>query len=141
MRPAKTRKAATLSQGDYRLLAEFRYLLRRFLSFSETAARAARTTPRQHQALLAIRGSDGPIATGVLAERLAIRVHSAVELGDRLEAAGLVRRAADKRDRRRMLWSLTPKGERLLEKLSLAHRNELKRLAPLLTAMAEHFQK
>jgi DNA-binding MarR family transcriptional regulator len=130
-----------LAQDDYRLLAEFRHLLRHFLSFSEAAARAAGMTPRQHQALLAIRGSGGPMATSLLAQRLALRVHSTVELAKRLEAAGLLRRASDPADRRRVLLRLTAKGERLLEKLSLAHRDELARMAPLLKLLAERFEK
>ena len=81
---------------EYRTLSEFRYLIRRFLEFSQIAAAAAGLTSRQHQALLAIKGfpRDGEPTVGELAERLRIRHHSMVELVDRLGAAGLVRRAA-----------------------------------------------
>ena len=121
-----------LVDADYRHLAEFRYFLRLFLSFSEGAARAASLSPQQHQALLAIRGFGGKLTVGELAERLAIKPHSAVGMTDRLVEAGLVARQASARDRRQVVLRLTAAGTRKLAKLSKAHREELKRLAPLL---------
>ncbi len=120
-----------LSDGDYEALAEFRYALRRFLGFSEQAARKAGQSPAQHQALLAARGFPGPecITIGELAERLQIRPHSAVELVDRMELQGLVRREHEAGDRRRVQVILTGKGEAVLESLSEAHKAELARLA------------
>lgn len=135
------RRTSSLTEADYRLIAQFRFLLRRFLSFSEAAARATGLMPQQHQALLAIRGGGGTLATGELSDWLAIRVHSAAELAGRLEAAGLIRRDPDPADRRRMLLRLTPKGTRLLETLTLAHRDELAGMAPLLAELTQHFQK
>src|SRR4029077_9856842 len=72
----------TLTAADYRTLAELRYLLRRFASFSEAAPRGPALTSQQHQALLAIKGSPGRerLAVGELAERLQLRHHSAVGL-------------------------------------------------------------
>ncbi len=89
-------------QYDYQALAEFRYEIRRFLNFSERLVRAAGIEPQQHQALLAIKGLPAHrIATiGVLAERLLIQHHSAVELVNRLEANGMLRRARGEVDRR-----------------------------------------
>jgi DNA-binding MarR family transcriptional regulator len=124
-----------LVDADYRHLAEFRYFLRLFLSFSEDAARAAALSPQQHQALLAIRGFGGKLTVGELAERLAIKPHSAVGMTDRLVEAGLVVRQASTRDRRQVVLRLTPAGMRKLAKLSKAHREELKRLAPLLAPL------
>jgi DNA-binding MarR family transcriptional regulator len=119
-----------LTHGDYRLLAEFRAQLRQFLLFSESAARKAGLQPRHHQALLAIKGfADATV--GDLAARLGIRPHSAAELVNRLVAAGLVRRVTDTMDRRRVHLVLTRMAERRLEKLTLAHRAELPRLAKL----------
>jgi DNA-binding MarR family transcriptional regulator len=119
-----------LTHGDYRTLAEFRSQLRQFLLFSESAARKAGLQPRHHQALLAIKGfADATV--GDLAARLGIRPHSAAELVNRLEAAGLVRRVTDTLDRRRIHLVLTQTAERQLEKLTLAHRAELRRLATL----------
>jgi DNA-binding MarR family transcriptional regulator len=130
-------RARPLADSDYARLAEFRYLLRHFLAFSEAAAEEAGLTPQQHQALLAIKGFPGSsraadAAIGELAERLGIRHHSAVGLVDRLAAKGLVRRHEGLVDRRRVLIALTPKAETLLAGLTLTHRDELRRLAPLL---------
>jgi DNA-binding MarR family transcriptional regulator len=129
------------TQHDYEVLAEFRAGLNRFLAFSEAAARKAGLMPRQHQALLAIKGFAGrePITTGQLADRLAIRHHSAVGLIDRLAGKGLIRRHTGTDDRRQVLLQLTPKAEALLARLSLAHRDELTRMAPLLRALLAHF--
>jgi DNA-binding MarR family transcriptional regulator len=129
--------AQRLTDSDYRQLAEFRYLLRRFLAFSETAAERTGLTAQQHQALLAIKGfpnrqGQDAIGVGALAERLGIRHHSAVGLIDRLASSGLVRRKRNEEDRRQVLIALTAKADALLARLSLAHRDELKRLAPTL---------
>jgi DNA-binding MarR family transcriptional regulator len=124
-----------LVDADYRHLAEFRYFLRQFLSFSEEAARAAALSPQQHQALLAIRGFGGKLTVGELAERLAIKPHSAVGMADRLVESGLVVRQPGSRDRRQVMLRLTGAGQRKLAKLSKSHREELKRLAPLLKAL------
>lgn len=119
---------------DYHALAAFRYEIRRFLNFSEQAARAARIEPHQHQALLAIKGLPaGRRATvGVLAERLQIQHHTTVELANRLERKGLIRRSRDRVDRREVLLGLTPRGERLLKNLTVAHRAELRSAGPKL---------
>jgi DNA-binding MarR family transcriptional regulator len=122
---------------DYRLLAEFRRVLRQFLAFSETAARDAGLTPQQHQALLAIQGfeEERRPTVGDLAKRLVIRHHSAVGLIDRLARDGLVVRRTDTQDRRRVTLALTKKAERLIAGLSAAHRDELRRLSPLLKTL------
>ncbi|MCF3947246.1 MarR family winged helix-turn-helix transcriptional regulator [Acidiphilium iwatense] len=129
----------TLSDHDYRTLAEFRYALRRFLSLSETAARSAGLTPRQHQALLAIKGADGaaPIGLGDLAERLALHHNSMVELADRLADSGLVSRIPDSTDRRRVRLALTPAGEEKLAALSAIHLEELRRMRPVLQRLID----
>ena len=119
-----------LRQRDYEALAAFRYAMRSFLAFSARAARAHRLTPQQHQAMLAVRGFPGPegATIGDLAERLAIRHHSAVGLMDRLAARGLAKRAVGAGDRRRVFVALTPAGMKLLDRLSGAHREELARV-------------
>lgn len=129
----RPRPASRLAKADYETLAEFRHLLRRFVAFSDAAAEAAGLRPQQHQALLVIKGFAGRerITIGELAERLGIRHHSAVGLVDRLVARNLACRRADRMDRRQVEIALTPRAEALLTRLSLAHRGELTRLAPL----------
>jgi DNA-binding MarR family transcriptional regulator len=124
----------TLTLSDYEALAELRYQIRRFLSFSEQAARAAGLEPRQHQLLLGLKGLPAKArpTIGELAERLQIQHHSAVELVNRLAAAGYIRRARAGEDRREVLLSLTPRGEKVLRKLSLHHRAELRSAGPAL---------
>jgi len=132
-----------LSKSDYERLAQFRYLVRSFLAFSDTAARRAGLTARQHQALLAIKGypERQRVSVGELAERLGLRHHSVVGLLDRLASHGLIRRQTSTGDRRQVLIELTPKAETMLEHLSRAHRAELKRLAPLLQPLLEQFRE
>lgn len=126
--------AGELSPDAYQLLAEFRFLLAQFLTFSARAAGSAGLAPRQHQALLAIKGYPGGshVTVGDLAQRLGIRDHSAVGLVNRLVDSGYLVRRTDMEDRRRALLVLTPKGERALAGLSATHREELRRIAPLL---------
>jgi DNA-binding MarR family transcriptional regulator len=113
---------------DFEVLAAFRYEIRRYINFSERAARAHGIEPHQHQALLAIKGlpSDVKATVGVLAERLQIQHHSAVELTDRLVTRGLIRRSRSQADRREVLLVLTRKGEKIVWELSLPHRAELR---------------
>lgn len=113
---------------NYHALAEFRFEIRRFLHSSERIARAAGLEPQQHQALLAIKGLPAHRAAtvGLLAERLLVQHHSAVELVNRLEAKHLLRRTRRAADRRNVLLTLTRRGEKVLKQLALAHRAELK---------------
>lgn len=131
-----------LHQTDYQRLAEFRYHLRGFLKFSERAAAQMGLSAQQHQALLAIKGTPGGrVTVSILAERLGIRHNSAVELIDRLIANGLAERRQNPDDRREVLIDLTKRAERMLAKLSLAHRNEVSKLAPLLRQLLAPFEK
>ena len=133
------RRVRRLESRDYRMLADFRYALRRFLRFSEAAARQAGLTPQQHQLLLAIKGFPGGRAPtiGEIAERLGVRHHSAVELVQRLEEAGLLARAPDAQDRRRVHLLLAPRAEDHLAGLSESHLRELRRLRPILAELVE----
>ena len=117
-------------------LAEFRFALRRFLHFSEEAATRVGLTPQQHQLLLQIAGAPkGTVtAVGYLAERLALRNHSVVELGNRCEEAGLIVRTSDPENRRHVVLKMTAEGNRLLRKLSSDHARELNELGPQLAA-------
>lgn len=124
-----------ITRADYQSLSEFRYLLRCFVEFSQTAARGVGLTPRHHQALLAIKGfpEDRLVTIGDLAERLRIRHHSAVELVDRLCDAGLVVREQDENDQRRVVLMLTDQANDHLAELSAAHLDELSRIEPMLS--------
>ena len=125
-----------LTEDDYRALAAIRYALRRFIHFSEDAARSSGLTPQQHQALLAIRAARGAaMSIGELAEFLLVKPHSASELADRLAALGLVGRQPDTADRRVMKLHLSQAGEATLLSLSVPHRDELRRLRPLLSEL------
>ena len=134
-RPPRGGAGKGLTPQDYKRISEFRHLLRQFLSFSEAAARTAGLSPQQHQALLAIKGFSGALTIRELAARLAIRHNTAVELVGRLVTAGLLLRAREEEDRRKVLLRLTPKANALLEKLTRAHRDELRRLGPLMAPL------
>ncbi len=128
-----------LNKQEYESLSAFRYALRRFLRFSEEAAEAVGLTPQQHQALLAIKGFPGRerVTNGELAERLQVRHHSVVGLVNRLEAQGLIVREQGESDRREFYITLTPRGAELLERLTAAHQEELRRIAPQLGAILD----
>jgi len=126
--------AKILTPRDYESLADLRHYIRRFLHFSELAVRRLGLEPSQHQLMLALKGL--PPGTrpriGELAERLQIRHHSTVELVNRLATHGYVKRQKGENDRREVLVTLTPKGERVLRELSLHHRAELRKEGPAL---------
>jgi len=127
----------TLTDDDYRRLAELRHGLRGFLHWSGEQAKRAGLTPTQHQLLLAIRASDeerGPTVSDVAAILL-IRHHSAVELVDRAQDAGLIIRERDPDQQSMVRLSLTEHGAAMLESLSEVHLRELTQLAPTMRAL------
>ena len=128
-----------LTRGDFENLLAFRTSLRRFLHWSQTQARAAGLTPAQHQLLVAIKGHPGgqEPTIGDLAGYLLLRHHSAVELVDRAESAGLVERRPDPTDQRQVRLVLTAAGEERLEHLSAVHVEELARLGAALRSLTE----
>jgi DNA-binding MarR family transcriptional regulator len=113
---------------EYRALAELRYRIRKFVGEGDAVARAAGLEPQQYLILLALRGlPEGVEATiRALADRLALKHHSAVELIDRLEIHGYVRRSRSRDDRRRVLVALLPRGEKLLEQVARDRIGELR---------------
>jgi DNA-binding MarR family transcriptional regulator len=117
-----------ITTDEYRALAELRYRIRHFLREGDMVAQAAGLEPQQYLLLLTIRGlppaEEATIRT--LAERLALKHHSVVELIDRLETHGYVRRTRGREDRRRVLVSLLPRGERLLEQVARHRIGELR---------------
>ncbi len=64
------------------------------------------------------------------AEVLGLKHNSVVELADRCEKEGLLRRAADPADGRRVCLQVTARGRRVLDRLSQVHLRELYSLAP-----------
>jgi DNA-binding MarR family transcriptional regulator len=126
---------------NFEALADFRYAIRRYLNFSERNARKAGLEPQQYQALLAIKGlGELKSATiGVLAERLQIQHHSAVELMDRLEKRGMIRRQRSSSDRRKVVVELTKRGDAKLKRVSLPHRDELQTAGRKLLRALETF--
>lgn len=132
-----------LSQEDFTALLEFRAGLRRYLRWSERQAQEAGLTAAQHQLLLAIKGHGdrrGP-TIGDLAGYLLLRHHSAVELVDRAQDAGLVARRRDADDGRVIRVRLRPAGERVLATLTRLHVLELRRLAPVLQHLAAELEQ
>jgi DNA-binding MarR family transcriptional regulator len=138
--------AVALADADYRSLADFRLQIRRFLHFSEEAARSEGLEPQQHQFLLTVRAftgsrgdkrcdthgdTNGP-TVGEIAAHLLIRHHSAVGLADRLVERGLVERARGDGDRRQVRIRLTAQGENAIVRLSTTHRAVLLDTGPSL---------
>jgi DNA-binding MarR family transcriptional regulator len=128
-----------LTDEDYRRLAELRYGLRSFLHWSAEQAKRAGLTPTQHQLLLAVRASEqerGPTVSDIAAILL-IRHHSAVELVDRAQEAGLIVRERDPDQQSMVRLRLTAHGAAKLESLSELHLRELAQLAPTMRALLE----
>ena len=128
-----------ITKSHYESLAALRHALRRFLNFSQDAARQSGLTPQQHQALLAIKGFPGRDYASIteLAERLQLRHHSAVGLVDRLTRARLLHRTSSAADRRRVELRLTVRGEKVIEKLAAAHLEELRQFGPELDRLLD----
>ena len=125
-----------LTVTDYQALAEFRFQIRRFLHFSDEAVVGAGLERGQYQLMLAIKGLPPATRPRIrdIANRMLIQHHSAVELINRLEAGGYVRRERAEDDRREVLVQLTKKGERVLAELALHHHEEVQDAAPALVA-------
>lgn len=119
-----------LSKRQYEALSEFRYQLRRFLRFSEDAAKDEGITPLQYQLMLHLRGFPGRewATVGELAERLQMKHHGVVALLSRCEEVGLVRRQKSETDGRQVEVHLLPAGAERLERLAALHEAELRSL-------------
>jgi len=129
-------KTPRVTLSDQRALAAFRYELRRFVAFSEQAARAAGIEPQQHQLLLAVGGLPAGQRPNIrtLAERLCVQHHTTVALVDKLEERGLVRRERSSEDKREVLVRLSQAGAELLQQLSRQHRGQLQSVGPEMLA-------
>ena len=125
-----------ITTAEYRALAELRYRIRKFVGEGDAVARTAGLEPQQYLLLLAIRGLPDDVEATIraLADRLALKHHSAVELIDRLESHGYVRRTRSRDDRRRVLVTLLPRGEKLLEQVAHDRIGELRASGAALVA-------
>jgi len=103
---------------------------RRFLRWSQQQAEASGLTPAHYQLLLAVRGHADPTGSTMrdAAGHLLLRHHSVMELVDRAESAGLVRRRPDQQNQWSVRQGLTPVGSRRLAKLSAQHLEWLRRM-------------
>ena len=122
-----------LHSDDYDALASFRYAMRKFLSFSRRAlAEEAQLTTEQYEALLALKAFSGDTGLNIrdLSERLQVKHHTAVSLVDKLEALQLARRSQGTVDRRQVFVALTRAGARILAKVAVLHRRELRIRSP-----------
>ena len=134
---------SAIPDTEYRALAELRYRIRHFIQEGDAAAQRASLEPQQYLMLLAIRGlPHGAVATiRTLAERMALKHHSAVELIDRLESHRLVRRIRSPGDKREVRVSLLPQGSKLLDRVARERLSELKAsgmaLADAIAALVE----
>ena len=122
----------TVALSDYRVLAAFRFEIRKFLAFSEKAAREAGVEPQQHQLMLAVKGlpAEQRPTIRALAGRLCVEHHTTVALVDKLEARGFVTRERGRDDRREVFVHLTAPGLALLRRLSALHREQLIGVGP-----------
>ncbi|HWE64056.1 MAG TPA: MarR family transcriptional regulator [Chloroflexota bacterium] len=122
------RTDTTLTDEDYRVPADLRYALRRFLRVSERHARALGITPQQHLLLLAVRGHPAypRVTITEIAEHLQLRHNGASLLVERAVQRELLCRREDPTDRRRALVSLTEKGMHVLTEITRANRAELR---------------
>lgn len=133
-----TAPSSPVGDAEFARLLTFRTGLRRFLHWSEQQAKAAGLTGAQYQLLLAVRGHRGAPSVGEVADHLLLRHHSAVELVDRAERSGLVRRVPDEVDQRIVRLEVTDEGQARLHQLAAAHLEELSRLRPSFEQLWRH---
>jgi DNA-binding MarR family transcriptional regulator len=132
---SKKQPARPLTNQEYFALAEFRYQLRRYLRHMEENARSNGHHPQQYQLLLAIKGLPPPRVptVSILADRMQMNHNSLVELADRAEKRGLIRRVrSSPADRRQVSLAITHAGERVLKQQASASRYELLSIGPVL---------
>ena len=127
------------TRSDFERLLAFRVSLREFQRWSEEQAQKAGLTHVQHQLLVAVKGHPGKglPSVGDLAGYLLLRPHSMGELVSRAEAAGLVERSDDPGDGRVVRVGLTPRGDQIVRRLTIAHLDRLQNLATVLDDLVD----
>ncbi|HEX3094854.1 MAG TPA: MarR family winged helix-turn-helix transcriptional regulator [Candidatus Angelobacter sp.] len=140
---SKRKDKKKLSRPEYKALAEFRYQIRKYLRYMEEAARSYGYHPQQYQLLLAIEGlPDGKTPSiKTLAERMQLNHNSTVELVDRCEKRGLLRRTRESMNRREVTLAATPAGIRMMEDQASASRAELREIGPVLFASLQRLME
>jgi DNA-binding MarR family transcriptional regulator len=136
------RDSPDLTHSDFQRLAEFRFQLRRFLHFSNLAAEEAGLRPQQYQLLQCVSGMPDELEPTIahVAARMLLKHNSAVELVDRTIEQGLLKRAPDPIDQRRILLRVTLQGERVLASLAAHHLEELEHAGPELIRALRRIQ-
>src|SRR5947209_6876121 len=131
----KGKEHKPLNDAEYLALAEFRYQIRKYLRYMEDRAREMGHNPQQYQVLLAIKGlpKDKAPTISAIAERMQLNHNSMVELVDRCEERGLLRRARSASDRRQVILVITPEGEALMRQHAAAERQQLRTIGPILS--------
>lgn len=137
---SKEKPPKPLNDVEYTALAEFRHHIRKYLRFMEEKARAAGQSPQHYQLILAIKGlpRDANPTISALAERMQLNHNSMVELVDRCERRGLLRRARSGSDRRQVELQITGEGESMLRTLASAGREQLRATGPILAQAIQH---
>ncbi|HEV2990653.1 MAG TPA: MarR family transcriptional regulator [Candidatus Angelobacter sp.] len=131
----KGKEHKPLNDAEYLALAEFRYQIRKYMRHMEYRARQIGLNPQQYQVLLAIKGlpKEKSPTISAIAERMQLNHNSMVELVDRCEERGLLRRTRSISDRRQVALALTPEGEALMRQQAAAARQELRTIGPILS--------
>jgi DNA-binding MarR family transcriptional regulator len=134
-------KRFKLATSDYAQLASFRHALREFMRFSEAAAAKEGLTSQHYQAMLILRGwpDEQPVSINDLARQLLLKHNSAVGLVDRLAQERLVVRQASTVDRRKVELRLSSRGREVLARLAAMHREELRRIGPIMKRFFAEF--
>ena len=120
------------SRAEYEKLAEFRYHLARFLRSRKDAARAEGLQAQQYELLLSVAGlpPDAHPTVKEIARQLCLEHHTVVELADRLEKRGLLKRQSSAEDGRVVLLHLTRDGRATLNKIVRFSFAQLREEAP-----------
>ncbi len=88
-----------------------------FLALADRRLRDYRLSAGARQVLAVLDGEGGPLSPTVIADRLIITTASMTSLLDTLQRRGLVQRAPDVHDRRRVLVTITAEGSRVIRRL------------------------
>jgi DNA-binding MarR family transcriptional regulator len=112
--PTAPLAAAEGARADLRVLAAVRRIVRAVQAYSRQLERSHGLSVTQLVCLANLR-NNGPMTLKGLAERLRMAPSSLVSVVDRLVEGGLASRERDQQDRRKLVLTLSAKGETLLQ--------------------------